>query len=138
MSLPKHSRIVVLEPRAKLRDCLNRSDVVITYSSTGGIEAVLLGKRLLCLNLDHVRSVVRDMYIESGIAEEIVNLNQLEKLIRNMNDMVTAKDLRLARSRFISDMVHLVDGKASRRIVNLIHEMIRVAPNPNGRVRFNR
>jgi len=138
LSLPKHSRIVVLEPRAKLRDCLNRSDVVITYSSTGGIEAVLLGKRLLCLNLDHVRSVVRDMYIESGIAEEIVNLNQLEKLIRNMNDMVTAKDLRLARSRFISDMVHLVDGKASRRIVNLIHEMIRVAPNSNGRVGRNR
>jgi CDP-glycerol glycerophosphotransferase (TagB/SpsB family) len=132
LNLPKHSRIAVLEPRAKLRDCLERSDVVITYESTGGIEAVLLGKRLLCLNLDHDRNVVRDMYVESGVAEEIVDLDQLEEWIRNMNDMKNAKDLRLARSKFISDMVYLVDGKASSRIVDLIHEMIRMAPNSNG------
>ena len=138
LKLPKHSRIGVLEPRAKLRDCLGRSDVVITYDSTGGIEAVLLGKRLLCLNLDHVGSAFRDMYVESGVAEEIVNLDQLEEWIRNMNEMETAKDLRLARSKFISDMVYLVDGKASSRIVDLIHEMIRVAPNSNGRVGPNR
>jgi hypothetical protein len=130
LNLPKHSRIAVLEPRAKLRDCLERSDVVITHSSTGGIEAVLLGKRLLCLNLDHVRNVVRDMYVESGVAEEIVDLDQLEEWIRNMNDMETAKDLRLARSKFISDMVHLVDGKASRRIADLVHEMIPATPTP--------
>jgi hypothetical protein len=138
LNLPKHSRIAVLEPRAKLRDCLERSDVVITYQSTGGIEAVLLGKRLLCLNLDHVRSAVRDMYVESGVAEEIVDLDQLEEWVRNMNDMETPKDLRLARSKFISDMFYLVDGKASSRIVDLIHEMIRMAPNSNGRVGPNR
>jgi len=130
LNLPKHSRIAVLEPRAKLSDCLKRSDVVITDNSTGGIEAVLLGKRLLCLNLGHIRDVVRDMYIESGVAEEIVDLDQLEEWIRNMNDMVTAEDLRVARGKFISDMVHLVDGKASRRIADLVHEMIPATPTP--------
>lgn len=136
--LAQHRRVAILDPRANLRSCLERSDVVITHTSTGGVEAVLLGKRLLCLNLDRVRRFVTDMYVESGVAEEIVDMDQLVKWIKIMDDIESTEDTCTTRNKFISDMVYLVDGKASRRIVDLIHEMIRVAPNSNGRVGFNR
>lgn len=98
-------------------DLLLNTDIVILLSSTVGIEAAILGKPMISVNLTNQTSV----YVESGVALEVKNIKdlapQIEKVISN--DKIQ-KTLAQCREEFVYNYAYLQNGKASERVVEAI------------------
>ena len=102
-------------------DLILRADIIIILSSTVGIEAAILDKPLICVNLSKEKS----LYVESGVALEVNDLKELEPQINNiLYNHKIQKDLKECREKFIYEYAYLQDGKASERIVNEIVKVI--------------
>ncbi len=107
-----------------LADAINMSDVVLVCGySTTVLEASALGKPVVLLN---IFNEVEDIpYVEMGLAVGVHNLGELEPLVRELlyNHTSRAKCLHQAKLFFDSNR-EFVDGKATKRIVDLIAGMV--------------
>ena len=97
------------------------SDILITVSSTVAIEAALLDKPIICINATDEDSA----YTSSGIAIEVRKLEELIPAIKNAlyNEEVRGK-LADARKKFVYEYAYIQDGEASKRVADLITQMI--------------
>lgn len=116
-----NDHIIVKDSNEDFSDMLFGSDVLIFISSTVGIEAAILGKPMICVNLMAEESV----YISNGVALEVKDLKELATTIgMGLYDEEVIKQLSKCRDEFVYNYAYLKDGKASERIVDAIVKII--------------
>lgn len=117
-------RGVVLEDIEKLYDLIHLSDVAITmFASTTTMEAILFGKPVLVLNFTGCLNKLN--YAREGAAIECTEPDDVGKTIKDLlyNQDVLDR-LQDGRKKFIKQIAYKLDGKAYKRVANIVHEMI--------------
>lgn len=125
----KHQHVILYGRRMDTAKLLVSSDVVITVSSTVGIEAALLDKPIICINVTNEES----LYVSSGVAIEVSKLDDLIPAIKDAlyNEEVRA-GLAKARKKFVYEHTYIQDAQASKRVADLIIQMIEKSKKPKG------
>jgi len=99
--------------------------VFITKHSTTGIEAILMGKPFIFVNLSKTQPDWMPSYVESGAALGVYREEDMEETIKNiLSNESTQEKLKIGRKKFISDYIQDFDGQATKRIVKIINNMI--------------
>ena len=97
------------------------ADVLITVSSTVAIEAILLDKPIVCLNMSNDESV----YTSSGAALNVTKYEDIIPAIKDaLHNDVVLENLADARKVFTYQHTYHRDGKASKRVADLAISMI--------------
>lgn len=103
-------------------DILQSSDVVITFSSSSGLEALILDKPLITLDLH--RSATVAPYADRAVALSITRPELINSAIHDcLYNKQVKENLCRHRKQFIFDYVYKVDGKSTERVVSLIKAM---------------
>ncbi|MGF7119015.1 UDP-N-acetylglucosamine 2-epimerase [Methanobacterium oryzae] len=96
------------------------SDVILTISSTVGLESAILDKPLVCINFLGEKSV----YVDDGIALEAKNTQELVNCINKVFELDVSARLSKNRYEFIREHVYGLDGKSINRIIKIIKDLI--------------
>ena len=102
-----------------LHELISIADVVVSVSSTAALEAMVLDKPVLIVNMDYGSKIFKDsgaLFIEKTDSFELA----LEKLLYHTGEFVDLDKMH----RFVFNQAYLIDGNASRRISDLIHSMV--------------
>jgi len=111
----------VAEPSSDTFELLFACDVMMTVTSTVAIEAMLMKKFVIVINLLGARDPTP--YVEGGGAIGVYKENDVEPTIKNvLFDEKIQKEFEAKRERFLE--YHLLHGKATENVVELIKEMI--------------
>lgn len=110
-------RVTVLPPSADLVEMLHAADALVTVESLSAVEALVLGRPVLVLNMPtHLRELV-DQGVALGVAAGADPAAALRSLLF---DADAAARLQTARTRYLSDFAMGVDGRATERIAALL------------------
>jgi CDP-glycerol glycerophosphotransferase (TagB/SpsB family) len=105
-------------------EIIHASDLVITYWSTTGLEAMVLGKPVIVLNLSGKPDKVA--YARTGAALGVYKKGHLKQsILKCLYNLALRKKMFDKQKNFIFSESYKIDGKASERIINLINEMIK-------------
>lgn len=114
---------LVGETDADLYDLIQASRLVMTPFSTVGLDAMLFGKDIITINTVGPRDSLG--YAESGAA---IGVYKEEDLIPAIKDALYNEEIRdkLAegRKKFVYEHAYKQDGKASKRVVDLVMQMM--------------
>ncbi len=103
-------------------------DVLLTHLCTTAIEAIILDKPVIVVDLKHPTEKIP--YVAKGAA---LGVNQPKDLLVNirrvLEDNQTREFLADARKAFAYECAHLQDGNASKRVADLIIQMIKEPKN---------
>ncbi len=117
---------VILDREANTFELLYVSDAVLTRHSTTGVEAIMLDKPVIVMNLSGALDLVP--YVESGAALGVYNDDQLIPAIKDaLYNKEVREKLAEARRKFVYDHAYIQDGQASKRVADLIIQMIEEA-----------
>ena len=106
-----------------LYELLAIADLVIIFSSTVGMEAILMDKSVMSVNFTNVEHYP---YIESGAALGCRSPEQILPTIKQaLFNQHTKRLLAKKRKEFIHEHLYKQDGQASKRIANLVIDMSR-------------
>ncbi len=119
----RYKQVILHDSREDIARLIACSDALITMFSTVGMEAELLDKPIICLNFANEET--KPVYVSSGVAIEVKNLDELIPAIKDAlyNEEVRAR-LAEARKKFVYQHAYLQDGQASKRVADLIIQMI--------------
>lgn len=110
---------VLTPPSSDTYEMLFACDLLITKTSTTGMEAVALGKPVILLALAGRLDSVD--YVGAGVAVAVFEQERLareiEKLLRDDSELATN------RKAFVKKYLNRIDGKATARVANLILHM---------------
>jgi CDP-glycerol glycerophosphotransferase (TagB/SpsB family) len=128
-------RVRVVAPGADLLELLHAADALVTVESLSAVEALVLGRPVLILNMPtNLRALV-----DEGVALGVpAGADPTEALRRLLFDSATRQALAQARQRYLSEVAQGVDGGAARRIVELIAATAATAAGPADRGRPSR
>jgi hypothetical protein len=112
-------RTSVLPSSVDLLPLLHAADVLVTVESLSAVEALVLGRPVVILNMPtNLRALV-----ESGAALGVAaGADPTEALRRALFDPATRASLAAARTAYLSDVAHGVDGEATLRILTLLKQ----------------
>ncbi len=114
-------RVMIIKDH--LWDLLAVADVVITYASTVGLEAMLFDKPLIIINLENQEDM--SGYVSNNAA---IGVYREDDLVPAINEVLFSENIRkkleYGRKKFIYEYAYLQDGNAHKRIANLIMQMI--------------
>jgi len=120
---PKRNHVVITKD-VDLHDLIDASDMVIISSSTVALEAMILGKPVIIVNLTRREDLIP--YAGSGAALGVYNAEDIAPAIqRVLSNPSLNEELAENRAKFIHDYAYKIDGKAIERVAALIDEMIR-------------
>jgi glycosyltransferase involved in cell wall biosynthesis len=115
----KAARVAVLPPSADLVELLHAADALVTVESLSAVEALVLGRPVVVLNMpSHLRELV-DQGVAVGVA---AGDDPAPALRRVLFEVETAARLEQARRSYLTDFAMGVDGRATARIVALLRE----------------
>lgn len=101
-------------------ELLSCCDIYSTAFSTVGIEAVLMGKPVVAINIQ-AKSEEYVNYTKLGVGFKITKENEfLPALKRCLYDKNFNKNFKKAREKFIKEYNYKMDGKALERIIKII------------------
>jgi hypothetical protein len=128
LSAIKPSDAYLADRDADIRTLINASDVLMTDVSTVGVEAIVLGKPMICLNLTGTpQHLLR--YDEEGGAILVTRADRIWDTIQDvLYDEVTREKLARERERGIERFALKNDGQSSARFLSAIHQLM--AGNP--------
>lgn len=110
---------VILRKDVALSDVINMSDIIISSYSTTVLEACVLGKPAIILNIFGDPEYLP--YVDLGLATGVYNLEKLTKAVEGiLYDEVTRAAALDNASKFLNSNKQLTDGKAALRIADLI------------------
>ncbi len=113
------SRTRILEASENLLELLVASDGLITVDSLASSEALVLGRRVLIVNLPNNLGVL----VERGVALGAWRGESIEQRLRELVlDPVTASKLEKRREEYIKEFAFGADGRSTERIVQAIRE----------------
>lgn len=113
------------ETDADLYDLLHISDIMITQSSSTGLDALLFGRDMVIID---VLMRVKDAmgYVATGAA---LNVNDTDALVDTLTGLIeneeTKKALARQRQKFIASCIDHFDGQATERVLGLMERMLR-------------
>lgn len=123
VELAKQSPNIFLAYDAPIQDFVRHCDVLLQRNCTTATEAWILGKPVLSLEVGSYVSRARQEYLRGN---DVVN--SLDEADRTIQEYLTGKPVspeqQAARASFIEDFYFTVDGRASERSANLIHQSI--------------
>lgn len=106
-----------------LWDLFAISDILITFSSTTGLEAMLFDLPVLIVDFEYNEDLVG--YVSSGAAISVYNKKDLESSIETvLYDTDVREKLSNHREQFLYETTFLDDGNASKRVANLIIDFV--------------
>jgi hypothetical protein len=111
--------VIITAKDADTYELIYACDVLMTKSSTTVLEAILLDKPVIVLNLSGERDVIN--FVQEGVAKGVYNQTSLEPTIVNL---LSNDDLKTYRQRFISQYLFNNDGMATTRIIQAINNII--------------
>lgn len=118
---------VVICQNIDLYELLHACDLLMTVHSTVALEAMLLNKPVICLDFSG-RNIFQSFYTESGAATRVRREEELVQAIQEALYNPQARDEQEQnRQRFISKHVYKPDGQASKRVAELIIQLIESA-----------
>ena len=102
-----------------LVDLLHAADALVTVESLSAVEALVLGRPVVVLNMPtHLRELA-----DQGVAVGVGAAEDPAAALRAvLFEPATAERLRAARERYLSDFAMGVDGRATERIAGLVRE----------------
>jgi len=114
---------LIISDEVPLYELLCACDCIMTVASTVGLEAMILDKPVIEINVtDNAEGMG---YAASGAAIGIDREEELWPAIqRALYDGEVKKRLAEARQSFVYEQTYLQDGQASRRVANVIISMI--------------
>ncbi len=114
-------RARVLSARADLLELLVAADALVTVESLSAVEALVVGRPVLVLNLPTNLAEMVEQGMALGTAAGEDPRDQLRSLLY---DAATGRRLASARERYLGDVAHGVDGQATARILALVRETL--------------
>ena len=100
-------------------ELLKACELTITRHSTTAMEAVVLNKPVIILNLSGEPDPVE--YVKEGVALGVYDEKDLEATIKKL--LKDKSELTKKREKYIEKYLYKVDGKATERVVNVIGRM---------------
>jgi hypothetical protein len=118
LAAERSTRVRVL-PGVDLVDLLHAADALVTVESLSAVEALVLGRPVVVLNMPtHLRELT-----EQGVAVGVAASDDPISALRAvLFEPETVERLRAARGRYLSDFAMGVDGRATERIAALVRE----------------
>jgi hypothetical protein len=114
-------RMRVLPPSTDLTELLHAADALITVESLSAIEALVLHRPVLILNMP---TNLKDLVVQ-GVAMGVpLGADPAPAVRALLFDEATQARLREARARYIRDLAGDIDGQATARIARLLREMV--------------
>jgi hypothetical protein len=115
------TRTRVLPPSADLLELLHASDALVTVESLSAVEALVLGRPVVVLEMPtHLRDLV-----EAGVALGVPKgRDPAGARWSVLRDPDTRELLADARGRYLSELAMGVDGRATERILALVRDMV--------------
>lgn len=99
---------------------LAAADLVVMISSNIGLEAAMLDRPVLLVNLNNDPNVAP--FVAQGIALGAYNEAEMEQQIdRLLNDAQTIEQLAKSRRAYFEANPQLIDGRATERVTHLLH-----------------
>jgi CDP-glycerol glycerophosphotransferase (TagB/SpsB family) len=114
---------LIVKGNQDLSELLYICDLMMTKSSTTVLEAAILGKPVIVLNLSGKPDVIP--YVEKGVAVGVYREEDLASAIQNvLYDTEVRERLSKEQSKFAYENTYVQDGKASERVAELILQMV--------------
>ena len=110
-------RVRVVDPSLDLMDLLHAADALVTVESLSAVEALVLGRPVLILQMPTNLRALVDEGVALGVA---AGEDPGPALRRLLFDAATRQALETARRRYLTEVAAGVDGGATHRIVALI------------------
>lgn len=99
------------------------SDVLVTMFSTTALEAMIMKKPVITINFSGKRDVTD--YAKDGAAIGVYKKEDLLPAIKSvLCDKETIEKIKKSQEDFVYRYAYLIDGKATKRIVDLIKEPV--------------
>jgi glycosyltransferase involved in cell wall biosynthesis len=118
-------RVRLATPADDLVELLLAADVLVTVESLSAVEALVLGRPVLILQMPtNLRALVDDG-VALGVA---AGADPSGALQRALFDPATRQQMEAARRRYLSEVAAGVDGRATLRILALIAETAGAGP----------
>jgi surface carbohydrate biosynthesis protein len=106
-----------------IRDYLFHSDVLLQRGCTTATEAWMLGKPVLEMEIGGFRNRTDERYRAGN--RIVMSLDEADSAIREyLAGAPISGEQREAREQFIADFYYRIDGKASERCAERIHEVV--------------
>jgi hypothetical protein len=103
-----------------LYESLNNSDVVISSGSGSAIEAIILNKPVIYLNLFGKNTPYIQLYKDQKAVIETSQKQLYTTLKRIFEDKKLKESMKRERENFIKDYCYKIDGKSTERIIKEI------------------
>ncbi len=117
------SEVIVLPRNSDTNEALYACDVLITFYSTVALEAMMLGKPVVTVNLTNQPDPVP--YAQSDAALGVYKTKDIAPAVKKaLDDPETRKRLESSRQKYLYKQCYKIDGQAAKRIVALIYKMI--------------
>ena len=114
---------VIITKDTNLYHLLDTCDLVMSFLSTTLLEAMIMEKPVIEINLTGIPDQLP--YVESGAA---IGVYREEDLLPSIKDALYNKEVRErlaeARRRFVYQYAYIQDGQASKRVADLVMQMI--------------
>ena len=107
---------------APLHELLNACSLAMTVSSTAALEAMALGRPVILVNLFNDAGAL--FYKGSGALFAEKEKDILPAINKALYDSQTRNEMAKSMENFVYQQAHLQDGQASKRIADLIIQMI--------------
>jgi len=112
-------RCRVLSPSANFLELLYAADALVTVESLAAVEALVLGRPVLILNMPTNQRQLVERGAALGVAVGQDPVAAIEQLLF---DAASRERLERAREAFLPELAYGLDGQATRRILDLIRE----------------
>jgi glycosyltransferase involved in cell wall biosynthesis len=111
------TRARLLDSKQDLMRLMFAADVLVTVESLSAVEALVLGKPVVVLNMPTNLKEMVDAGAALGVPE---GQDPAETLSRALEDPGTRERLAAARSAYLNDVASGVDGRATLRLLELL------------------
>jgi hypothetical protein len=122
-------RARVLPPSADLARLLFACDALVTVESLSAVEALVLGRPVVVLNMPTNLGAMVDAGVALGVA---LGEDPLPALRAALSDPAAQRRLADARARYVDDVARGVDGGATDRILELLRDTLALSAAARG------
>jgi CDP-glycerol glycerophosphotransferase (TagB/SpsB family) len=119
----------IFSPNCEVIDLISACDVFVTFGSTTALEAALLRKPMVIVNLGGVDDPAP--YLKEGIAIIVYKQEDILPTIKMiLEDQETQLRLKNNQSKILEHLLYKIDGKAAKRVAELMEKLCGVNMKP--------
>ncbi len=113
-------KIIVIKD-INIYEIINVSDIMITYFSTTALEAMIMEKPVITINLTGKKDIIP--YVQSGAALGVYSEEALIPVIKSVfEDRQLRAQLDINSKKFVYQNAYKIDGMATERVLNIIKD----------------